>query len=131
MYVLYVHFQIIFRLFQSAVDLDTILTAAHQSYKNIELKTQPIPVIVGPQHKIAACYVVVNNYAYEVSSVLQAIDLTFKMFYCLDCKYPPNAYSLWMLLQKAFYDINIHGDKVSITLNAIIGEIIQTLNEKR
>lgn len=116
---------------QDAVDLDTILAKAHQFSTVHELRAQPIPVIIGPQNKIAACYVVLNDYAYEVPSLLKAIDLTFKICYCLDCKYPPDAYFLWMLLQKAFYCIDSHGDRVSISLNSIIGEVRRVIEKNQ
>jgi len=110
------------------VDVDTILTTTHQfSLANGDngFSAQSIPIVVGLLNKIVVCYIIVNNNAYKVPSVLQTINLTFNICYCLDCKYPPNAYSLWMLLQKAFYGIHIYDDKVSIMLNSIIGKILK------
>lgn len=84
---------------------------------------QPIPVIVGELLKPAATYVVVGNRVYETPSLLKAVDISFKICYALDCRYPVNGHSLWTFIQKAYYSIDIKGNVASCSLNALLGEV--------
>lgn len=82
-----------------------------------------MPVLVGSLNNITSTYVIVNDVTYEISSFPRAIDLTFKIFHCLNCKYPINSYSLWLFLQKVVYNISNTDDKISIPLRTLIGDL--------
>lgn len=115
---------------QSAGTLETILNLTTRKVGST-LAQQPIPVIVGPILGNTASYIILNNRVYTVSntgSCLRAIDLAFKIYFALDCEYPPNAYSLWIFLQQGYYQIQNRGDTVPI--RAIIGEICEVISRQ-
>lgn len=107
-------------LLQIAVDFDVILRTARQEIAQPVLDQQPVVVVIGPINKIKAAYVVLNNIVSPVPSCLHAIDIAFKACYSVDCDFPPNAYSLWMFIKKAYFKINDPTDVVSTKLNEII-----------
>lgn len=84
---------------------------------------QPIAVIVGSLVEPKAIYVVVGNRVYKTESTLKAVDIAFQICFALDYHYLANDHSLWTFIQKACYSIDIKSDKVSCSLNALLGEI--------
>jgi len=57
------------------------------------------------ENSITAAYVCNNNNLWKVGSVLQAVDVCFKLFFALDAEYQAEAYHLWLFIQRALYDI--------------------------
>lgn len=105
------------------MDLHLILMSVKNQVSEPILQQQPVAVLVGPLVKIQAAYVIANDVVYPVPSALHAIDIAFKVCYCVDCNFPPNGYSLWMFLKTAFYKIDDAGDEVSSNIDELIGEI--------
>lgn len=83
---------------------------------------QPTPLIVGPLVNIESSYVIVNDQKFKVDSCLQAIELTFKIFFAVDCKYPTYAETFWIFLQKSGFDIHLQ-EKCNNSLNVLLGRV--------
>ena len=74
-------------------------------------------------------YVVVDEQKFKVSSTLEALDLTFKKFFALDCNYPKASYKLWQFIQHAGYDIKISGDILIKSAKELLCLTTYTLEE--
>ncbi|XP_071574426.1 uncharacterized protein [Temnothorax nylanderi] len=80
------------------------------------------------QHLEFRCYKMrrnernVNDQKFKVDSCLQAIELTFKIFFAVDCKYPTYAETLWIFLQKSGFDIHLQ-EKCNNSLNVMLGRV--------
>lgn len=62
---------------------------------------QPYIIIVGDvKDSITAAYVCINSCLWKVGSVLQAVDICFKLFFALDTEYQAEAYHLWLFVQR-------------------------------
>lgn len=114
----------------TAADIDGALERQRQICAASNTSLQPIPVFVGPLVNLDAFYVYINDSIenptiYQAPTTLHAIDLTFKIFFALNCSYATRAQSIWIFLQKAFYDINLTTDKCSRDTHALIGRISQ------
>lgn len=69
---------------------------------------QPVVCVVGKDlDSIDENYVIVDEQQYKTSTCLEAIDLTFKIFWSLDCSYPKPSLRIWQCLQQAAYDIDL------------------------
>lgn len=77
---------------------------------------------MGPLANIESSYVIVNDQKFKVDSCLQAFELTFKIFFALDCKYPISAETLWIFLQKSGFDIHLQ-EKCNNSLNVLLGYV--------
>jgi len=58
-------------------------------------------------------YAVCDNLLYEVGNPLKAVDVTFKIFFATQAKYPPEAKQIWDFLQVAVYGIRTKHDAFS------------------
>ncbi|KAF7987565.1 hypothetical protein HCN44_003428 [Aphidius gifuensis] len=112
----------------TAADIQAALNRQRAKLVEPNLTFQPIPVIVGPINNIQSVYVYVNetidSSVYVVNSVLHAIDLTFKLFFSLQCKFSEKADHLWNFIQKGFYEIDLPmGSKCSRQTLDLLGQV--------
>ncbi|XP_044019598.1 uncharacterized protein LOC122860021 [Aphidius gifuensis] len=110
--------------FQSAVqEHRMLLRASGESF-------QPTIVFIGPLEAVESSCVVVNEFIYQVNSPIEAVNLCFKIFWALDCKYPQRANSIWLFLQTAGYkiDANARLNQTIVTLNLNIDKKITAAN---
>lgn len=114
-------------MLQDAIDVENILMQT-KNRSSAVLKNQPIPVVIGPLAKPTKSYVVIDNKTYEVESVLHAIDKSLKICWAVDCEYPTNSGSLWIFLQKAYFNID-NKEKISNKANSFIGEVQAIISE--
>lgn len=105
------------------MDITPELNRRTEELRPAGLTLQPIPVFVGPLTAIRAAFVIVNNVQYQVESALHAIQLCIHIFFALDCAYPLNSYTLWLFIQKTYFDINLSTDVCNRSLNTLIGEL--------
>jgi hypothetical protein len=63
-------------------------------------------ITVGSIINLTAFYVIVNNVKYESTSLSNAVNLCFQIFFALDAKYPVDSEMVWYFLQHYIYDIN-------------------------
>ena len=73
---------------------------------------QPYIVVVGPTlSSIQEIHVMVDEIKYEVQSFFKAVDLCFKCFHFFNAKYPKQSEPVWLLLQKALYQLKTKWDR--------------------
>ncbi|XP_077278992.1 uncharacterized protein LOC143906658 [Temnothorax americanus] len=107
---------------QTVADLDRALDDLKRRLQRNKDTFQPTPLIVGPLVNIESSYVIVNDQKFKVDSYLQAFELTFKIFFAVDCKYPTYAETFWIFLQKTGFDIHLQ-DKCNNSLNILLGRV--------
>ena len=83
--------------------------------------------MVGGLTSIKHFYVCVNDYLYEVASIVLVVKLALAVFFSLDCKYPQNTETNWVLLQRIFTNIQLPSDILTIQVNVILGHIKELL----
>ncbi|XP_015125923.1 uncharacterized protein LOC107047642, partial [Diachasma alloeum] len=113
---------------ETAADIEGALNTQRKVCGDSNTTLQPLPIVVGPLVKLDAFYVYINDSLetptiYQSPDLLHMIDLTFKVFFSLNCSYPTRAVSLWTFIQKAFYDIHLETDKCNRDTEALIGQI--------
>lgn len=69
------------------------------------LTFQPTVVAVGSILNFTSFYVIVSDVKYTCTSLLNAIDLCFQVFFGLEATYPTDSEVVWYFLQKYIYDI--------------------------
>ncbi|XP_051153882.1 uncharacterized protein LOC127277097 [Leptopilina boulardi] len=111
-------------------EVDVILEKKRMELKNSGRILHPTPVCIGTKMGITKSYVVVDDVKYEVSSLLSAIDLAFKIYYSAHCDFPESCYSMWLFIQKAIFDIHYPTDRANPSLHALAGELRKIAESK-
>ncbi|KYN18891.1 hypothetical protein ALC57_08797 [Trachymyrmex cornetzi] len=97
-------------------------TWRHKSYSRRKNKTstkiwinhtvQPYIIVIGPTlTELHAFYVCLNKALYQVSTVLEAVDICFKVFHVFDLHYPPESEHIWYTIQNCLYKFSTKYDK--------------------
>ncbi|KYQ52767.1 hypothetical protein ALC60_08106, partial [Trachymyrmex zeteki] len=64
------------------------------------LTVQPYIIVIGPTlTELHAFYVCFDKALYQVSTVLEAVDICFKVFHVFDLHYPPESEHIWYTIQ--------------------------------
>lgn len=71
---------------------------------------QPFVAVVGDIENPDQYLICVDEYFYEVDSLLQAVDLVFKGFFALHLNYPSEAEQVWLFLQRSVYSFTTSDD---------------------
>lgn len=69
------------------------------------LTLQPMVVAVGSIVNFTSFYVIVNDVKYTSTSLMNAINLCFQVFFALNASYPADSEIVWYFLQKHVYGI--------------------------
>jgi len=84
----------------------------------------PVLVFVGPLEKLESFHVLVGvDILYTYTSVLDAVDFAFKLFFSIDVQYPPVAYQVWIFVQIVFYNLKTSADVISRGTEFLITEL--------
>ncbi|CAG9791625.1 unnamed protein product [Diatraea saccharalis] len=106
------------------MDILETITKRKEKFFKIGVTFQPTIVIVGPRvSDIKKYFVLVNNIFYTVHSILQAVDVCFKLYLALNCTYPIECENVWNLIQKGFYNIKTEWDKQYSSVNAFLTDL--------
>ncbi|XP_029160239.1 uncharacterized protein LOC114932252 [Nylanderia fulva] len=89
----------------SIAELEPKLEKRKEKLEAFGLTLQPMIVAIGSIINLTNFYVVVNNIKYESTSLINAVNLCFQMFFALDAKYPIDSEMVWYFLQYHIYDI--------------------------
>ncbi|KAF5275989.1 hypothetical protein FQA39_LY00785 [Lamprigera yunnana] len=82
-----------------ASDIKCILSEKINKLKGFGLTLQPTPIIVGHYlTHITALYVVLDQHLFQVPTILEAIDVCFKIIHTLHACYPVEAEPVWLLI---------------------------------
>ena len=90
----------------------------------------PTVVAVGSLMRVTGAYVAVSDMKYEVSSLLNAFDLAFKIYHAAHCDYPESCHSLWLFIQKGIFDLHYPTDRASPYLHSLVGEVRRVIDSR-
>ncbi|CAI6354025.1 unnamed protein product [Macrosiphum euphorbiae] len=88
--------------------------------KNEKRPVQPFIFIIGTLTKPKEILVFFDSIKYKLFSIISAIDICFKIFHLFNLEYPPEAYIVWLFIQKYFYSLNTKFDKSHHMLGQIL-----------
>ncbi len=112
---------------QNPADIDKIINERKERLIKIKSTFQPVPLFVGPsENNTYSSYVmldVVEGIRYDVQSVSDAVDTTFKSIYCFDVQYPLESAHIFHFLEQALYKITENSKKNSIGMNQLLNSI--------
>lgn len=91
--------------FQNIADLEPKLQERKEKLAAYGLTLQPMVVAVGSILKFTSFYVIVNDVKYTSTSLMNAINLCFQIFFALNATYPVDSEIIWYFLQKHVYGI--------------------------
>ncbi|KAJ8671522.1 hypothetical protein QAD02_002781 [Eretmocerus hayati] len=91
-------------------DLSSARTEVIQQAAKMREKVQPYIIIVGELKAINDIFVNVDDTLYQVSSVLEAIEICFKAFFVFNLEFPYDSEHLRLLFQRGIYDITTDHD---------------------
>lgn len=73
---------------------------------------QPFLCVIGNlEETINSIFVVIDKIQYQCDTVLNALDLLFKIFHVFNAEYPPPSEHIWFLIQRGIYKIITEHDK--------------------
>ncbi|KAG8182903.1 hypothetical protein JTE90_028725, partial [Oedothorax gibbosus] len=84
-----------------------------------EFNSTTFIIVTGEQSDLDS-YIFIDKILYSVSSPLKAVDLCFKCIHALNATYAPESMQIWLLIQKAVYNITTKYDKQIPSVNAIL-----------
>lgn len=87
-------------------NLNIIIEQKKANYANYNLTLQPFIAFIDNEVESYYLLVIDNNY-YQFNTFMSCLDKTFKSFFALGIKYPVESKSVWLFLQKIFFDIDI------------------------
>lgn len=82
-----------------------------------------MPIFVGPLEKNEAVYVQILSHRYKVDTIIDGIDLTFKIFTSLDCDYPEQTRSFWTFFSVACFAIDQSIPIRNRSVNSLVDEV--------
>ena len=84
---------------------------------------QPTPVFTGEVTRFSSYYVALNEELFCVEGPLEAIELTFHLFFALNAEYPTESKLVWQLLQRGIYGIELESDIGSVTFSRVLSDL--------
>jgi len=103
---------------QSDSYFDKELESVTDTAANHGLTVQPFPPLVGDSvNQIENSYVVIDTSPILMDSPLRALEVTFKCYFALHCKYPTQSESQWIVLQKTLFDLYVPANRVNPIAN--------------
>lgn len=91
------------------------------------LTLQPMVVTVGSILNLTSFYVIVNDVKYTSTSLMNAINLCFQIFFALNATYPVDCEILWYFLQQYVYGITNKKYRNIISIDATWHDIEQLM----
>lgn len=100
--------------------------------KLVQLKVpiQPFLICVGPLSKPECFFVQIADKKYKFSEPLLALEFLFKAYFSVHSKYPIHSESIWLFIQTALFNIRLQGDKLTSSVNILLGEIDAVFKDK-
>ncbi|XP_077100006.1 uncharacterized protein LOC143750715 [Siphateles boraxobius] len=74
-------------------------------YLTSETSQDPHILVLGDKENSSQVFIVFNGEAIEKETILQAVDVCFKIFFIYDINYPKPSAPIWEFLQHAVYNI--------------------------
>ncbi|XP_071571794.1 uncharacterized protein [Temnothorax nylanderi] len=99
-------------LIHNDAHIQEVVTLRKEALQSAGETFQPCVFATGEWKVINSAWVVVDETFYKFNSLIEAIDVAFKIIYALQAEFPLKAKSVWKVLSLAFYDI---GDRKRVT----------------
>lgn len=74
-------------------------------YLSSDTNQDPHVLVLGDKESSSQVFVIFNGAAVEQETLIQAVDLSFKMYYVYDINYPKPSAPIWEFLQHAIFKI--------------------------
>lgn len=84
---------------------------------------QPLPIIIGNNFDTLKCLIAIDSYIFETESVLNCIDICFKLYHSLNANYPTESQHIWCFMQKYIYDLKDTCNKDYVCVNSLISDL--------
>uniref|UniRef100_A0A8D8FI62 (northern house mosquito) hypothetical protein n=1 Tax=Culex pipiens TaxID=7175 RepID=A0A8D8FI62_CULPI len=98
-----------------------------QSYRTematFGLTVQPHVIVIKNDESISFLAYIDDGKLYATNSLLEAIDAVFKFTMVLQARYPPESKSVWIFIQKYYYEIQTDFDKDFTVCSNLISAI--------
>ncbi|KAL4719111.1 hypothetical protein ACJJTC_019675 [Scirpophaga incertulas] len=109
----------------SEVEIFSIQREAFNASKGIP--NQPYILAVGPSWKNIHLFEIITTAGprYQVSTICEAVKLTYNLFWALDCAYPKASFPCWMLIQRAMFDMTSKFDVEGVPLRELLSQLNQ------
>ncbi|KTG02879.1 hypothetical protein cypCar_00048511 [Cyprinus carpio] len=89
---------------QSFIDIQPVGTNIVQ-YLNHEASQNPQVLVLGDKEDSSQVFIIFNGEAMEQETLLQAVDLCFKLFFVYDINYPKPSAPIWEFLEHTVFNI--------------------------
>lgn len=93
------------------------------SRRNESVPIQPFIIICRTTFKPKEIIIFFDCIKYKMFSIICTIDICFKIFHIFNLVYPVESYTVWLFIQKYFYEINTKYDKACHTLGQILSDL--------
>lgn len=91
---------------------------------SVEDSLSPKVIIIGESiDHIKHCYVSVKDVFYKFDSVMQSVDMCFKIMHGLYMEYPKKSKQIWNFFQKYIYKISTLRDQDFISVHGLIADL--------
>lgn len=97
-------------MFQDISRIQEKLEARKTTLFRYAYTLQPVPVVVGPIDSIRQCFIVLDNFRWEVDSPLEAVLGVLKICFGVGAEYPAESRHIWVFLQRVVFKINTTND---------------------
>lgn len=106
---------------RSAADVHNIIDRKKAFCIGKDIKLQPFLIYIQePNDQFCICY---DSIFYSFNSLLNAVDILFKIFFVLNIQYPIESIKFWIFIQRFFYNIERSDDKVSSDIIDLINHM--------
>lgn len=86
-------------------------------------KLQVYMIAVGKDFNFSSFFVIVDTLKFKFSSLVKAIDISFKIHYVFNIEYSKEAEHVWRFFQKYFFQITHKNDKNTTALLTLLTEL--------
>ncbi|XP_018371850.1 PREDICTED: uncharacterized protein LOC108766828 [Trachymyrmex cornetzi] len=105
------------------VDTEANLEDAVINAQSNQGSIKPFISVVGSIRSPKRYYSIIGRARYEVPSVIEALELAFKIYIVYDFSYPKATLNVWLLIQKTLFKVSLPGEKLSIQVNKVLSFI--------
>ncbi|XP_070855050.1 uncharacterized protein [Drosophila suzukii] len=102
-------------------DYQRQMEAVINKYYNAGQSLQPFIIVEGlTPDEIRGFYISFNKVLLKCGSIIECLDVCFKIFQVLGLQYPQACYNVWLFFQTFFYEITTEHDKKSVSLISLV-----------
>lgn len=89
----------------------------------LKISLQPYIIFVGSYDSVEEIYVSLDDVLYKVNSMIEAIDVCFKIFHVFEVNYPVSSEHLWLLIQQGIYKFTTKWDSVITNIEFLLNKL--------